>query len=37
MEGLKMISPTYLHIMLFCIIQIELGSQTEFKNQDLVL
>lgn len=37
MKGLKMISPTCLHMMLFCIIEIELGSQTEFKNQDVVL
>lgn len=37
MELLKIVSPTDLHIILFPIIQIELGSQAKFKNQDLVL
>lgn len=36
MEILK-ISPTDLHMILFSIIQTELGSQAEFKNQELVL
>lgn len=37
MELLKTISLTDLHIILFPIIQIDLGSQAKFKNQDLVL
>lgn len=36
MEALKIVTPTDLHMILFSIIQIELGSQTKFKNQDLV-
>lgn len=32
-----MVSPTDLHMILFSSIQIELGSQAEFKNQDIVL